>query len=374
MSWDHFFNSLSRYYYNLRQELPPTQDTIYRQRGHLKGITPNEVKGLEAVLQVVQVIAKYDEMSRIAICDHPGWKVLHSLIGLVSCAVPIPLKGVLVRTLATLAKSPESSSTIWQSLEAAQILSTIPTTSSYQPRGVQTELEEIESRNEEYPLTRAMLELFDVLTDFPIPRLLGVGQRHPGFDPYLQYIINAVFLRFNTRSYKNPAEKWEVANSCLKIFLKLLKQYEPAVEDFIGCKVELQSGESTIVNPAPGYHIMTQLHSNTEFLRIILYILDDGCNYFDTYDSFARKKFLEVCTLYCLEVLEHGLKTQYQYMSQLSAVTSTNKIVTGLSRFLLVEPDYQPGQPIVRIASIHSSMQVLTSKQRPRKICIIGKF
>ena len=122
---------------------------MYSQRGHPK------VKGLEAVLQVVQIIAKYDEMSRAALCDHPGWKVLQSLIGLVSCAMPIPLKGVLVRTLAALAISSESSSTIWLNLKAAQIITTIPT-SSYQPKGVQTELEEIESRNEEYRLTRAV--------------------------------------------------------------------------------------------------------------------------------------------------------------------------------------------------------------------------
>ncbi|KAJ8683712.1 hypothetical protein QAD02_019504 [Eretmocerus hayati] len=344
ISWDHFFNSLNRYYFNLRQELPPTQDTMYRQRGHPKGITPSEVKGLEAVLQVVQVVAKYDEMSRVALCDHPGWKVLQSLIGLVSCAMPIPLKGVLVRTLAALAKSSESASTIWQNLEAAQIITTIPTTSSYQPRGVQTELEEIESRNEEYPLTRAMLELLDALTDFPVPRLLGVGQRSPGFDPYLNFIINTVFLRFNTRSYKNPGEKWEVSELSLKILYKLLRQYEPAIEDFMGCKVELQGGETTSINASPGYHLMTQLHSNTELLRIILYIIDEGCHFFDTYDAFAGKKHMEASTLDCLEILEYVLKTQHQYMTHLAAVSTSNKILTGLSR-LLLGVNHRTGKP-----------------------------
>ncbi|KAG8041529.1 hypothetical protein G9C98_002822 [Cotesia typhae] len=334
ISWDHFFNSLNRYYYNLRQELPPSQDTIYRQHCHPKGITPQEVKGLEAVLNVVQVVAKYDEMSRIAICEHPGWKVIPALIGLVGCAMPIPLKGVLVRTLAALAKSPESSSTIWQSLEVAQILCTIPTTSSYQPRGVQTELEEIESRNEEYPLTRAMLELLDALVDYPIPRLLGVGQRNPGFDPYLYFIINTVFLRFNTRSYKNPKEKWLVADACLKIFNKLIAQYEPNVEDFVGCRVELQGGDSTLVNPEPGYHIMTQLHSNSEFLHVILYILDEGRHNLETYDYFPGKESLENSTFNCLRILERGLRIQHQYMTQLAVATS-NKIVTGLSKLLL---------------------------------------
>nr|CAD7572422.1 unnamed protein product [Timema californicum] len=41
-----------------------------------------------------------------------------------------------------------------------------------------TELEEIESRNEEFPLTRALLHLVDVLTNLPVPRLLGAGSRN----------------------------------------------------------------------------------------------------------------------------------------------------------------------------------------------------
>lgn len=41
---------------------------------------------------------------------------------------------------------------------------------------------------------------------------------------------------------------------------------------------------------------------------------------------------------------------------------------------LAVPGSYSPGQPIVRIASIHSSMQVITSKQRPRKLCIKGQL
>ncbi|XP_043266889.1 serine/threonine-protein kinase mTOR isoform X2 [Venturia canescens] len=39
---------------------------------------------------------------------------------------------------------------------------------------------------------------------------------------------------------------------------------------------------------------------------------------------------------------------------------------------LAVPGSYSPGQPVVRIESIHSSMQVIASKQRPRKLCIKG--
>ncbi|PNF25178.1 Serine/threonine-protein kinase mTOR, partial [Cryptotermes secundus] len=39
---------------------------------------------------------------------------------------------------------------------------------------------------------------------------------------------------------------------------------------------------------------------------------------------------------------------------------------------LAVPGSYIPGQPVVRIAQIQSSLQVITSKQRPRKLCIKG--
>nr|CAD7403934.1 unnamed protein product [Timema poppensis] len=257
------------YYNNLRQELPPSTDTVYRHRVYPRGITPQEIQGLQAVLGVTRTVAEYDDCAQVALCENPHWNALNILLGLVSCSVPIPLKAELLLTLAALARSPNTAATLWHSLEASQILTTVPSISSYQPRGVQTELEEIESRNEEFPLTRALLHLVDVLTNLPVPRLLGAGSRTPGFDPYLQFIMNSVFLRFNTRTYKNPGEKWEVANGCLKLLVKFVTQYEPHLEDFVGKQVELQGGGLTQVNPPPGFHLMIALNSKSELIRLV---------------------------------------------------------------------------------------------------------
>ncbi|KAI4469452.1 nuclear pore complex protein [Holotrichia oblita] len=153
LTWEHFFMSFSQYYSNLRQEMPPINDTVYRQRTiYHKGITPQEVQGLHAVLKLIRVIAVNDDFSRLALCEHPGWAPLTVLLGLVSCSVPIPLKSDILLTLAALSKSPETANQMWNNLETSQILVTIPSTSSYQPRGIQTELDEIETRLETYPL------------------------------------------------------------------------------------------------------------------------------------------------------------------------------------------------------------------------------
>jgi len=76
--------------------------------------------------------------------------------------------------------------------------------------GLQTELEDVESRAEEYPLTRAFLHLLDTMTDIAIPANLGNGNRKPGFDPYLFYVKDSVFLKFIGRAYRNETEKWQV--------------------------------------------------------------------------------------------------------------------------------------------------------------------
>ncbi|XP_021914767.1 nuclear pore complex protein Nup205 isoform X2 [Zootermopsis nevadensis] len=334
VSWDHFFQSLNRYYSNLRQELPPTTDTVYRHRNYPRGITPQEIQGLQAVLAVIRTIAENDEMARVALCDNPNWAPLTVLLGLVSCSVPIPLKAELLLTLAALAKTPNIAATLWHNLEASQILTTVASTSNYQPRGIQTELEEIESRNEEFPLTRALLHLLDVLTDVPVPRLLGVGTRTPGFDPYLNFVINSVFLRFNTRSYKNSDEKWAVAKGCLKLMTKFLSQYEPRAEDFVGSHVELQSGGTAQVNPHPGYHIMVYLNTKSELLRLVLFLLDEGCHLLDTYSVFPGKELLEDSMLSCLDLLDRALAHQQKFFTFISN-SGCSLLLAGLNKLLL---------------------------------------
>lgn len=71
----------------------------------------------------------------------------------------------------------------------------------------QVELNEIESSCEEYPLTRAFCHLISTLVDSSVPLNLGAGLRVPGFQPYLNFLRESVFLPFPTRAYRCPAEK-----------------------------------------------------------------------------------------------------------------------------------------------------------------------
>ncbi|KAB0795840.1 hypothetical protein PPYR_09901 [Photinus pyralis] len=330
VSWDHFFMSFNQYYNNLRHEIGPTTDTMYRRAVHHKGITPQEIKGLHAVLHLIRTIADYDDFSRLALCEHPGWTPLTILLGLVGCAIPITIKADLLLTLAALSKSPETAAQTWHNLEVSQLLVTIPTTSSYQPRGLQTELDEIESRMEEYPLTNAVLKLLDVLTDSGIPRTLGAGPRKPGFDPYLTFIVNSVFLKFNARSYKNAEEKWMITSACLKLLNKFLVEYQPQAVDFSKTKE---------FNSPPGYHLMLSLNSKSEFLNVVLLIIEECLKMFLQCARFPGQSYVEDCAVCCLNILERALVLQRTFSK-----LATDVLLIPLNKLLLI-PNPRTGQP-----------------------------
>ncbi|XP_024081657.1 nuclear pore complex protein Nup205-like [Cimex lectularius] len=334
LTWDHFFNSFNRYFNNLRQEALPTPDTVYRARSFNKGITPHEQLALQAVLDLIRTVAENDPCSGEQFCMNQQWSAITVLLGLVTCSVPIPLKANLLNTLAAFSKSPKTAASLWHNIEASQIISTVPSTSNFQPRGIQTELEEVECRNEEYPLTRAVLKLFNGLSDKPIPKLLGVSQRTPGYDPYLNFILNSVLLKFVGRCYKNPKEKWEVCEDAMSLICKLLLQYDPAKDEFLSKHVQAYTIGNAQVNPLPGYHIMISLCSKSELLRLLLLLIDEGCRVFDAFESIPGKTEFENSVLYALKMLEHGLAIQNQFLNLLHAENS-NILLVGLNRLIL---------------------------------------
>ncbi|XP_061514325.1 nuclear pore complex protein Nup205 [Anopheles gambiae] len=328
VSWDHFFNSLSEYYFNLRQEQNPQSETVYRNRMICKSISPQEILGLQAVLQVVQAVAKHDELSRIALCESDKWAPLNVLVGLISCSVPIQLKAEIVRTLASLAGSLENAIKLWHNLEDSQIVNTIPSTSNFKTRGVISELEEVESRNETFPLTQAMLDLLASLMRTAIPDDLGEGSRAPGIHPYLSYVVNTVLLRLFSRNYKDGAEKWQLAQKCLQIVHMFVNgfNFNPANANQMR---ELKEGRTP-----PAYRIMLQLNTKSDLLRFILHIIDESIVCFDSYTPFPGKSSLEAASLLCLQIIEKALNLQEDFFNMhLSTPSPVN--LNGINKLLL---------------------------------------
>ncbi|XP_046989267.1 serine/threonine-protein kinase mTOR isoform X1 [Schistocerca americana] len=66
------------------------------------------------------------------------------------------------------------------------------------------------------------------------------------------------------------------------------------------------------------------------------------------------------------------ISRQLPQLTSLELQYVSHKLLLCRDQELAVPGSYVPNQPIVRIAYINSSLQVITSKQRPRKLCIRG--
>ena len=362
VSLDHFFSSLSQYQNNLAhfgQAGARAGMTIYRSaQPHTRGISPQEISGLSSVLDLVTVLAERSEQARLAMAEHPGWSVVPSVLGLLSCSVPSQIKAKLMLFLSALAKTNDIVHPLWQALEAAGLIGG--------PRpGLIGELEEVEARQEEFPLTRAFLQLLNTLTDVEIPGNLGAGNRQPGFLPYLAFIQDQVFIKFHTRTYKYQWEKWSLAASCLDLLHKFIQDYQPAVDDF--------QNKSAQVGIAPGYYVLHHLHQTSLLLRTVLLVVDEARLMLDTFTAVPGKQELEKAATAALRLLETGLRLSESFINAgrtggaSTVLTSLSKLVLGvnprtgradhvlnISRFIL----YGYWLPAARLAAVNIIKEV----------------
>ncbi|XP_068168784.1 nuclear pore complex protein Nup205 isoform X1 [Antennarius striatus] len=355
VSWEHFFHSLMLYHENLRRDIPNPDATQYRHPPP-RGITQRELEGLTSFLQLLTTVITWSENARLALCEHPQWTPVVVMLGLLQCSVPPILKAEVLHCLAAFGKSPEIAATLWQSLEYTQILQTVRAPGQRQAAGIEVELNEIESSCEEYPLTRGFCHLISTLVESSLPVNLGAGLRVPGFQPYLNFLRDSVFLPFPTRAYRRPAEKWEVAETVLEVFHKLLRDYEPQPSDFIQELVELQ-GEQLPAHKPPGHSIMFHLLNDSPMLALCLSLLEEGVRQLDTYSPFPGKKHLESAVLHCLGLLDLALQKEVMFMDLLRE-SQASLLVSPLEQLLQgVSPQTKRADHIVNVARYlyHSS-------------------
>ncbi|BFZ24882.1 hypothetical protein BsWGS_27921 [Bradybaena similaris] len=350
VSWDHIFHSLHQYYTSLRQEshsMPDAMNIPYRTNP-ARVMTPQEQEAVCAVLRLIRHIADLNETCRSLFCENQQWSVVVVLFGLLSCNVTVQMKGDILCTLAAIAQVPLIAATIWQTLEASQILPTVGS-SRDQPGGIKIELEEIESRNEEFPLTRGFLGLIGSLTQFPVPMGLGAGTRTPGFDPYLDFILNSVLLKFHTRAYKMAEEKWQVVSGCLEVLVKLLSDYELRNEDLLFDTTDMPSMAGQPISRQPGFIILCLMLSDSQLFKIVQLILEEAVGLFDLFTPFQGREHLERASLLCLQLIVETFDRQGLLEARIRESASPI-MVSSLERLLLaINPRTRKADYLVNI-------------------------
>ncbi|XP_034670932.1 nuclear pore complex protein Nup205 isoform X4 [Drosophila subobscura] len=350
MGWDHFFQALASYYRNMRTDASCVivAGNVYTNGEHFmrralqpRNITQRETEHLVAVMGIMRAVAEHDRVSRVMMCDQASWQAPQVLLGLVACATPLVLKAEIMFTLAALAKSKETARAIWFQLEDSQIIPTLGlglglAVGQGQGQGpsqsqcsLAEEIEQNESRLESYNLSRGVLQLLHTLMTTHMPRSVGAGARQPGYDPYLNFLMDSIILKFYNRSYKDASEMWEVGAKGLKLLFYLLATYRPKAMDFVELRDE---------HPYPGYHVMLQLQVKSDLLCLLLRIIEDARERLDEYRRFRGKEQLEECALYALLLLEVALAKQNAFFEAHSAANSPI-LLSGLNRMLL---DFNP--------------------------------
>ncbi|XP_022232399.2 nuclear pore complex protein Nup205 [Drosophila obscura] len=342
MGWDHFFQALASYYSNMRTDASsilvssnaPSCEHFMRRALQPRNITQRETEHLVAVMGIMRAVAEHDRVSRVMMCDQSSWQAPQVLLGLVACAAPLVLKAEIMFTLAALAKSKDTARAIWFLLEESQIIPTLGIATTAAAAGqnqcsLSEEIEQNESRLESYNLSRGVLQLLHTLMTTHMPRSLGAGARQPGYDPYLNFLMNGILLKFYNRSYKDASEMWEVGAKGLKLLFYLLATYRPKATDFMELRDE---------HPYPGYHVMLQLQVKSDLVRLLLRIIEDARERLDEYRRFRGKEQLEECALYALLLLEVAVAKQNAFFEAHSSANSPI-LLSGLNRMLL---DFNP--------------------------------
>ncbi|KAK4473719.1 hypothetical protein MN116_002615 [Schistosoma mekongi] len=288
ITWDHFFNSFRQYLNHMKQVVaqpesnnirPQISNQLYphlyfndgvtsRPRGsgfqrsttesvygHRKGfsasdmgatpsvnvqprsIQPEEQAGLQAVLRLVARICRMDPIVRSTFISNPQWQLLPMCMGFLTCPVSLDIKADILYLLTELCKSQQNIPVIWQHFASSELLPFTVQRNPNQPQsinGLNTDMDEVEPRAEEYPLTNAFLTLMIVmlpkLTNYPMTmpsnvlksstdskEIVGsLGASHntmPQTNPFLSitsFITNTIFLRHTMRAYRNPLERTDM--------------------------------------------------------------------------------------------------------------------------------------------------------------------
>lgn len=270
------------------------------------------------------------------------------MFGLLSCPIPVVLKGEILNLLASLSLNSMVGVNMWQLLENSQLLPTASVhllsssacttatlnTSTFlggysaaSRNDIKCELEEVEARDETYPLLRGFLRLLRTLLTYTTPQVpenLGLGVRPKsaplGFQPYYNFLINHVYLKFLFRSYKSSHEKWQIGVDLLHIFYQLVARYEPDPADFqqqtaIG-GVIVQQQDVSQRSLSAGFRLMNDLIHDGPLVKMLFTIVSECLVHLLEYNA-TNDLAVEATSLMCLRLVEMVIRKQRVFVEHM---------------------------------------------------------
>ncbi|PCH43029.1 hypothetical protein WOLCODRAFT_121398 [Wolfiporia cocos MD-104 SS10] len=318
--------------------------------------TQQDVLLAQSFLRLLSTVVSYSVAVRVTITSHAKFRAIPTLVSLVPLGIPLELKGAIFETLAAFcepgagAAGVEICRAVWTLMERVEVINvrastgiggTLPAV-----KGVEVELEEVESVYKMYPATIPFLKLLSTLVHTPkslpfkeryrdlvptntIPDGLGHPHRRPGIGPFASFVIDNVFSRIGAREYLRPSDRWRTNDLCLCFVERCLASFP--LETLVSEVEELQPQGDELVHLAlhPGFDIMHRMLTPSPLQNSILSYLVEGLNGFDR-NLAEEELFFRTTITRVLRIIHRVLEIQDIFLDVLLPVLSDlNEPVIG---------------------------------------------
>ncbi|VIO94114.1 Uncharacterized protein BM_BM5020 [Brugia malayi] len=313
LSWDHFWTAMHDYLGLFKRKKSQTSSIMHAthpgQHDTFQQIPQSELAGLVAWVQLVEIVAKNDQISRRHFADNSSWSCIETAISLVASAIPLVLKGALFRCLASLAMDEHGAVKIWTTLIS---LSVLTKTSSGKLVGIQDELETRECTFKCYDSSIGFLHLMKTL----FLHIKNIDKRY--LLQYLQFIIKSIICQFADRSYENVSQMWHLCSAACDALYNFLHHYAITAE--------------AILDADPQIIVLTQILNDSPVFRSLSAVLCDGAE--RLHDFSPRSIDREAAVLSVLRLLDVSVSLHAPLIDAVRATNSSIIIASLDSLFL----------------------------------------
>jgi nuclear pore complex protein Nup205 len=369
---------------------------------HQLSIGAKEVFLAHSFLRLLSSVVTHSVAVRVAISGHAHFRAIPTLVSLIPLGVPLELKGAIFDTLAAFCEpgagipGVEICKAVWTLMERLEVINvrTMPTgafaAALPSMKGVEAELEEIESVHRLYPATIPFLKLLSTLIHTPkrvplkdrvmdtqsistIPETLGQPYRLPGIGPFTAFVVDNVFAKIPNREYSRPSDRWQTNDLCLCYIERALASFD--LESLVATPQDpsLKSESLLSLLVHPGYDIMKRLLTNSPLQASVLSYIVDGVEGFEK-DFADEEPFFRSTIVRVLRVVHRVLEIQDIFLDVLVPLISefdsvsvvgtvhSRSYFTRFEQALSFSPQYIPALAAYIAFPNHSELVLLSIK------------
>lgn len=291
-----------------------------------------------AFLRLLRTVVKYAPAARVTLYSMPDFRVVPTLLALLQHGVQLELKGVILDALAAFCEpgagvqGVEICKNVWAALERAELIN-LRSGGGIATRGVENELEGVETPAQRYPATIPFLRLLSTLIHTPkslspqqmlvdyepldtIPDGLGQPTRLGGIAPYVRFVVDTVLLRARNREFIDSSDKWKMIEVALEFVERCLASYN--LQSLLTISEEAMGRNPEILRSFhihPGFELLVQLLTDCPLRSEIVDYISQGV------DALASKAikgaYFERVLLRVLRIVHYVLEVQDLFIEML---------------------------------------------------------